>query len=359
MRFVIKDTGCGMGKEIQQRLFKEFEQEDSTIVRNHGGSGLGLSIVKSLVDMFKGSIDVESEKGKGSQFSVDIKFLVSKEKRKPYKKLSEYKALIVDDDIETCKYVSIICNSLGINNVFVNSPLKAFEIAKEARDGNDSFNLYIVDEKMPELDGIELGKKLRIEMGKDPVLMILTGYDINAIRKKCDQLAVNFVLSKPIFKSQLYSLLDFTNKNELEKNNCVSDFDFTGRKILLAEDNELNIIVATKLLEKVGIKITVARNGKQAFEEFLASRDNEYDCILMDVQMPIMDGYQATFHIRNSGVPCAKTIPIYAMTANAFREDVKKSLDAGMNGHLSKPINVNTLYKTIRECCEKNDEKDL
>ena len=351
LRFIIKDNGCGMGPDIQNRLFKEFEQEDSTIVRTHGGSGLGLSIVKSLVEMFEGSIEVESEKGKGSQFSIDMKLLISKEKRPGFRKLSEFKALIVDDDIETCKYVSILCKSLCIENEYTDLPLNGLKLAQRAKDEGNPFNLYIIDEEMPGMNGIELGQKLRIEMGEKAIVMILTGYDINIIRRKCKLLDVNYVLAKPIFKSQLYSLLTIPNKGQMAIDEDSKEYDFTGHKILLAEDNELNIIVATKLLEKVGLKVVTTRNGKQAYEEFLAFRDDEFDLILMDVQMPVMDGYQATYYIRNSGVPCAKTIPIYAMTANAFSEDVKKSLDSGMNGHLAKPINIEILYKVIKECC--------
>lgn len=349
--FSVSDTGCGMSEDMKKRLFNPFEQESASTARKHGGSGLGLSITKNLVEMMGGSIDVESEVGKGSVFTADIPFEVSNE-AVPNKKFefSEIHTLIVDDDEEACEYCGILLERLGVPYEYVMSGEEALEKLGEAEDKKDPYKLCLVDWKMPELDGIEFTRKLREIFGDSTITVIVTAYDLNEIEKTSKTAGANFVMAKPLFQSTLFNALLRISGGEYMNTVTQKDYDkydFSGRNILVAEDVALNMEVAIKLLDMVGIKTTCAEDGKQAVEIYSNSEPGTFDCILMDVNMPVMDGYEATRAIRSSGKDDAKTIPIYAMTANAFADDVKKAINSGMNGHIAKPIETNILYQVL------------
>lgn len=351
MRFSVSDTGCGMSEDMMGRLFKPFEQESASTARKHGGSGLGLSIAKSLVEMMGGSVKVESVIGKGSVFTADIPFGTSKQEfSSEANGFSEIRTLVVDDDKESCDYSGILLERLGVRYDYVTDGETALEKLGEAEDKGDPYKLCLIDWKMADMDGVEVTKKIREIFGDDTIVIIVSAYDLNEVEASGKAAGANYFIPKPLFQSTLFNALmrisggDYTQINaEKDKN----DYDFNGKNVLVAEDVALNMEVAIKLLQMVGIQTTCAEDGKQAVEIFEKSKPNTFDCILMDINMPVMDGYEATKAIRTMSRPDAKTIPIYAMTANAFSEDVTAALNAGMNGHIAKPIETKVLYKTL------------
>ncbi len=359
MRFSVSDTGCGMSEEMLSRLFQPFEQESASTARKHGGSGLGLSIAKNLVEMMGGSIHVKSVVGKGTVFTADIPFGAYETKYfTETTGFSEIRTLVVDDDKESCEYSSILLDRLGVRHDYVTNGEAALEALGEAEDGGDPYKLCLVDWKMPEMDGVEVTQKIREIFGEDTIVIIVSAYDLNEVEASAKAAGANYFITKPLFQSSLFNALmrisggDYTRIDvEKEKDN----FDFSGRRVLVAEDVALNLEVAVKLLQMVGIDVICAEDGKQAVELYEKRKPGTFDCILMDVNMPVMDGYEATKAIRESGQADAQTVPIYAMTANAFSEDVTNALDAGMNGHIAKPIETKVLYKTLEAAFERKD----
>lgn len=361
MRFVVADTGCGMSEEMLGRLFKPFEQESAETARKHGGSGLGMSITKNLVEMMGGSIKVESVVDKGTIFTTDIPFKVGNEKELPITadSFSSIKALIVDDDIDACEYSSVLLERMGVKHSYVTSGERALEALEEAEDKKEPFTLCIIDWKMPNMDGIELTKKIRDIFGHEQIVIIVLAYDLNEMDSLGEKNGSDYFIAKPMFQSTLFNaLMQVTShKSIINDKPQVSKYDFMGKKVLLAEDVELNMEVAVTLLNKVGIEVTEAMDGKEALDKFISSKEFEFDCILLDINMPVMDGYESCIKIRNLDRLDSKKIPIYAMTANAFSEDVTHALNVGMNGHIAKPIETIHLYQTLNtafELYEKN-----
>lgn len=355
MRFCVSDTGCGMSEDMMHRLFQPFEQESASTARKHGGSGLGLSITKRLVEMMEGSIHVQSTEGKGSVFTADIPFGTQtkpEQSREPaiFDGISRIRTLVVDDDPESRRYSEIILDRLGVRHESVSAGEKALEALGEAEDRGDPFRLCLVDWKMPDMDGMEVTRKIREIFGSDTMVIIVSAYDIHEAEASGRAAGADFFISKPLFQSTLFNALMRISGGKLAKASPGSDpqhYDFTGKHVLIAEDVALNMEVAVKLLGMVGIETTCAEDGRQALELYQQAAPGAYDCILMDINMPVMDGYEAARAIRQCGRPDAGDIPIYAMTANAFSEDVAAALDAGMNGHLAKPIETATLYQTL------------
>ncbi|MDD3336087.1 MAG: response regulator [Eubacteriales bacterium] len=352
LRFSVSDTGCGMSEDMLGRLFKPFEQESASTARKHGGSGIGLAITKNLVEMMGGSISVESMLGKGSTFTVDIPFGAEKRKHPVTTAgFSDIHTLVVDDDEKSCEYSGVLLERLGVRYEYVTSGEAALERLGECEDKGDPFQLCLVDWKMPNMDGLEVTEKIRQIFGEDTIVIIVSAYDLNEAEASGKAAGANYFISKPLFQSTLFNALmrisggDYT---KVEAQQEQSNYNFTGKRVLVAEDVTLNMEVAIKLLNMVGIKTTCAEDGRQAVDIFTKSAANTFDCILMDVNMPVMDGYEATRAIRLSGKLDARTIPIYAMTANAFSEDVTTALNAGMNGHIAKPIETKVLYQTLQ-----------
>ena len=351
MRFSVSDTGCGMSEDMMDRLFQPFEQESALTARKHGGSGLGLSIAKNLVEMMGGSIKVESTLHKGSVFTADIPFGVSEEGYPTDATgFADIHTLVVDDDKESCEYSSILLERLGVRYQYVTTGEAALDALGEAEDQGDPYKLCLVDWKMPDMDGIEATQRIREIYGNDTIVIIVSAYDLNEVEASGKAAGANYFIPKPLFQSTLFNALmrisggDYTPINaENEKN----DYDFSAKKVLVVEDVALNMEVAIKLLQLVGIETTCAEDGRQALTMFQSSKPGDYDAIFMDINMPVMDGYEATKAIRALERPDAKTIPIYAMTANAFSEDVTAALNAGMNGHIAKPIETKVLYRTL------------
>ena len=364
MRFIVSDTGCGMTDDLKKRLFNPFEQEDATTAKKHGGSGLGLSITKNLVDLMHGNIQVESKKDVGSVFTVDIPFgMVKKEHRTVTNAdFAEIHALIVDDDEDSCEYTSVLLDRLGVKHNYVTNGEAALEELGEAEDRGESYGICFIDWKMPDMDGIAVSQKIREIFGEDTMIIIVSAYDLNEVEEEGKGAGVNYFIPKPLFQSSVFDILmQITNKKYQKVEISPSErhkYSFRGKKILVAEDVALNMEVAVKLLNMVECDVVCAEDGQIAVDMYEKSKVGEFDAILMDINMPVMDGYEAARKIRASAKSDAKTIPIYAMTANAFTEDVTAALDAGMNGHIAKPIETDVLYRTLQQAFteEKNHE---
>lgn len=355
MRFIVKDTGCGMSEEMLGRLFKPFEQESADTARKHGGSGLGMSIAKQLTEKMGGSIQVESTQKVGSTFTVDIPFGACKQESLPVNEFHDISALIVDDDEDACEYCGQLLDRLGVSHDKANSGVEALEMIGEAESKDAPYHLCLVDWKMPDMNGVELTKKIREIFGNDEIIIIVSAYDLNQIEEKGLQAGANYFMSKPLFQSTIYnSLMRITSgKVTTYERTQATKYNFDGKKVLIAEDVALNLEVAVSLLKTVGLEVVCAEDGQQAVNSFVNSPVGTFDCILMDINMPVMDGYEAARLIRASGKEDAKTIPIYAMTANAFSSDVTDALNAGMDGHIAKPIETDVLYKTLETAFEK------
>lgn len=350
--FIVKDTGIGMSEEFLKRLFLPFEQEDSSVSRNYGGTGLGMAITQNLVGLLGGTIRVKSEPGKGTEFTVELPFDVSEntfvtEERN----LENLKALVVDDDANTCAHASLLLKKMGIDSRWVQCGSEAVELLLKAHEEYEDYNVCLVDWKMPDMDGIEVTRRIRDRLGPETLIIIISAYDWSEIEQEARLAGADAFISKPLFESSLYHVLSTAvhvepiAEEEL-KNPQVS---FAGKRFLLVEDNELNREIAVELLKSTDAKIDCAVNGKEAVERFAGSPTGYYSLILMDIQMPVMDGYEAAELIRSSDREDAKTVPILAMTANAFREDEEAALASGMNGHLAKPIDIRLLYKMISD----------
>ena len=353
LRFIVKDSGIGMKKEFLEHLYEPFEQADNGIARKYGGTGLGLgmAITKNLVAIMDGTIEVESQEGAGTTFMVDLPFGVSKVDKKTAADMEEMRVLVVDDDNDTCEHAAVLLKGMGVN---VDWALNGFEAIEKVRsaceDDGRCYDVCFIDWCMPELDGIETARRMRRYVDPDVLIIIISAYDWSGIEEQAKAAGVNAFIAKPFFASNLYNtLLTVSRKPELGFSAVGNKetYDFGGKKVLLVEDNELNMEIASELLKFVNLQVEHAENGKVAVDIFRNSKEKEYALIFMDIQMPLMNGYDAARCIRSSEHPAAGTIPIIAMTANAFTDDVQAAFDAGMNGHLAKPIDVEALYKTI------------
>ena len=361
MRFEVKDTGCGMSEDMQKRLFTPFEQESATTAHKHGGSGLGLSITKRLIEMMGGSIKCESKLEFGTTFTVDLVFGVCQNEQQATYLAADFEGmhvLIVDDDEDAGEYCRVLLEKMKVRADVCTSGQQCLEMMGEAEEKEDPYNMCIVDWKMPVMDGLETTTQIREIFGDDDVILIASSYNLQEIEARGREAGANYFINKPLFPSSLFNMMMKVAggaPDNMEENNVHKGYDFAGRKVLLAEDVVMNIEVAVKILKLVGVDTVCAEDGQQALDIFKKHPAGTFDCILMDINMPVMNGYDATKKIRESGKADAKTIPIYAMTANAFTTDVTAALDAGMNGHIAKPIETDVLYKTLKEAFAKQD----
>ena len=330
----------------------------------YGGTGLGLAICKNLVELMDGKIDVRSIVGVGSEFSVTVKLGVTEETKASLAKKIEYSfeelaALVVDDDVMVCQYTVATLEEIGLKAEWVDSGRKAVDQVKGKWEDGNHYDLILLDWKMPDMDGIETARAIREVVGPEVTIIIMTAYDWAAIEHEARMAGVNMLISKPLFKSTLVSAFcrALNEKNEEIIEVEPPNFDFTGKRVLLVEDHPLNVEVARKLLESKGFEVEHAENGLRAIEMVTLTPDGFYDAILMDIRMPVMDGLQACRGIRNLNKKSAKTVPIIAMTANAFDDDVDRSKKVGMNAHLAKPIEPDQLYRTLYHYIFKQDEE--
>ncbi|MBD5128536.1 MAG: transporter substrate-binding domain-containing protein [Ruminococcaceae bacterium] len=346
-RFKVKDTGIGMSREFLKHVFEPFEREQTSTVSGIQGTGLGLAITKNIVDLMGGTISVESEEGKGSEFTVTFKFRTIPAEPQRIEQLAGLRALVADGDENTCASVGKMLASIGMDPDRTESCDDALARAKNAIEQNKPYSAYIIDRDM---NGTELVRSIR-EAAGDEAVIILTAFDRSDIEEEAKAAGVTAFCSKPIFLSELRSVLaaPYTERESADETDDSAETRFDGMKILLVEDNELNQEIAQTILEAAGFIIDTADDGSIAVEMMKEKPADEYKVILMDVQMPIMNGYQATRAIRALDDPVKAAVPIVAMTANAFDEDRKEAIDSGMNGYVPKPINVEQLMGTLEE----------
>ncbi len=350
LRFIISDTGIGMSKEYLPKIFDAFSQEDSSSTNKYGSTGLGMSITKSLVKLMNGNIEVESEKGRGTTFTVTVTLADSsrkaEEKETEHLQPQDMRVLVIDDDPVACEHAKVVMGQVGINCETALSGREGVEMVRVRRARREPYNLILVDWKMPEMDGVETTRQIRSIIGEDATIIILTSYNWYDIADEATHAGVDTFVPKPLFAATV--LDEF--RNALQKKRAVMQnqkADLRGRRVLLAEDVAVNAEIMVMVLQMREIEADVAENGKIAVDKFAGHEPGYYDAILMDMRMPEMDGLEATHVIRDMDREDAKTIPIIALTANAFDEDVQRSLQAGLNAHLSKPVEADALFSTL------------
>ena len=348
-QFIIRDTGIGMKPEFQKHIFESFSREETSTVSGIQGTGLGMAITKNIVDMMGGNISVKSEEGQGSEFTVDLTFKLSGE-AKSYEKIEHLqglKVLVADDDTDTCLSISSMLTEIGMRSEWTVSGKEAVIRAKHSMEIGDEFYAYIIDWLMPDMNGIETVRRIRRVIGDSQPIIILTAYDWSDVEEEAREAGVTAFCEKPLFMSQLRDLLANPGAHTVTPKK--KQYNYKGKRILLVEDNELNMEIARTILEDAGFLTDTADDGEAAVEKMEQASPGDYDLILMDIQMPMMNGYEAAKRIRALKDPEIASIPIIAMTANAFEEDREKSFEAGMNGYLAKPVSVEKLMNTINE----------
>ena len=346
LRFVVQDTGCGIAPENFDKIFQSFEQENADVTHKYGGTGLGLAIVKRFSELMEGSVRVDSTPGEGSAFTVELPFGRVKERRQPVR-FEELRALVVDDDPDAREHITLVLGKLGVRSESAGGGPEAVARVEQAHGRGEGFDVCFLDWRMPGMDGLETARRIRAAVGGETAIVMVTANDASDIAQAADDLGVAGIVTKPIFESSLADALAGLGQDRRQPSadgGGFADCDLHGSRILLVEDNELNREIAAELIGAAGAAIDTACDGIQAVERFAASAPGCYDLILMDVQMPRMDGYEATRRIRAMDRPDARRVPIFAMTANAFAEDEEKSLAAGMDAHISKPLDVKALF---------------
>lgn len=349
LRFEIQDTGIGMDKEYLPKLFEAFSQEDENKANKYGSTGLGMAITKNIVDMMNGNITVDSEKGKGTTFVVTVTLRASDRESgiKDDIDVKNLKVLVIDDDPIDCEHARLALEEIGVAPDICMSGKEAIEHVSVNAARHEAYNLILVDWKMPDQDGVEVTKEIRKIVGAESAVVVLTAYNWEDIESEAKEAGVDHFIAKPLFSANVLTAYKTANENRKTLATNLHRTNLAGKRILLAEDMEINAQIMIMLLEAKQMQTDVAENGQIAVDKFAASEIGRYDAILMDVRMPILDGLGATAAIRKLDRPDAKEIPIIAMTANAFDEDVQRSLQAGMNAHLSKPVEPNHLYETL------------
>ncbi len=347
--FSVRDNGIGISKEFQKHIFESFSRERSSTVSGVQGTGLGMAITKNIVDMKGGEIRVESEEGKGSLFTVSLSLPLSggPVKEIPVSALIGERALVVDDDLDTCRSVTRMLRDIEMRPDWTTSGREAVARSEEAREIGDEYKVYIIDYLMPDMNGIETVRELRKVIDPGIPVIVLTAYDWADIESEARDAGVTAFVTKPIFMSELRSALSAGETDEKKEDSPEAVSDYSGKRVLVVEDNELNREIATALLETTGLSVDTACDGMEAVDIMYRSDEDRYDLIFMDIQMPRMDGYTATHEIRTLASNRKANIPIVAMTANAFEEDRIRSLEAGMNAHISKPVSIGEIVKVL------------
>ncbi|MCM1199793.1 MAG: response regulator [Bacteroides fragilis] len=350
--FIFEDTGIGMEQDYIKTIFEPFSRASNSIGNKIEGTGLGMSIAVNIARMMNGDIKVESTLGKGSKFTVIVHLKLDNIAEEDTAAFVSLAALVIDDEKEACESACEILRSIGMNAEYVLDGGSAVKRLMEAKNEENAFSVVILDWKMPEKDGLETAKEIRKTIGSQIPIIILSAYDWSDVEDDAAEAGINAFISKPMFKSRLIKVLKDVLGQDSKKENAELDTfkqqNFTGKRVLLVEDNEINIEVAREILSVVGIQVETALNGKIAVDRMLETNPNYYDLIFMDIQMPIMNGYDAAKAIRLSEREDLKNIPIVAMTADAFSDDIRKAKEAGMNDHISKPIDVEKLKEALQ-----------
>ncbi len=355
LRFVVRDNGIGMSKEFQKQIFAPFSREISSTTNKIQGTGLGMAITKNLVDLMGGIIQVESAPGKGSTFTLELSFMLPEQDESEFWFRHQVtRMLVADDEEEVCEDIRELMRDSGVEISCVTEGAAAVEAAVSAHSRGEGFHVILLDWKMPGMDGVETARRIREQVGSDVPILVLTSYDWSDIEAEAREAGINAFMPKPFFVSTFWQTISplFADPSAQEapaevaaENTHAGALD--GRLFLVAEDNELNAEILSAMLEMEGASCELAENGQKAVEMFAKSSPGYYDMILMDVQMPVMNGYEATRRIRACSHPEAKTIPIAAMTANTFAEDVRDAMESGMDGHLAKPINMDAVRELV------------
>ena len=355
--FIFRDNGIGMSKEFQEVLFEPFTRAEDSRISSIEGTGLGMTIVKNIVRMMDGNIEVESEPGKGTQFTVTLFLRRANAEEPSIERLANFPVLVVDDDEIAGQIACDMLENIGMKGEYVLNGMEAVERVWERHQADEDYFAVILDWKMPGMDGMETARKIREKVGPDIPIIILSAYDWSSIKEEAKAAGVNGFIAKPLFRSRLLYLFNqFMDKEQdlpKEEKGHVSKEYLQGKRVLLVEDNEINREIAEELLGLTGVLVESAENGQKAVEKYEQMGESYYDMILMDIQMPVMNGYEATRAIRKLPRKDAAEIPIIALTANAFAEDVLESRSAGMNEHLTKPLNMEDLEECLARWLSK------
>ena len=354
-KFIIEDDGIGMSKEFQKVLFEPFTRADDKRTSQIQGTGLGMAISRNIARMMNGDIEVESELGKGTRFIITVSLALQEDEQEPLEELIHLPVLVVDDDPMSCENTVDLLQDIGVDGESVTSGEAAILKTREKQERNEHYFAIIIDWQMPGIDGIETTRRIRQIVGPDVTIIILSAYDFSEIEDLAREAGVNEFIAKPLFRSRLVSLLKnlATGKETaLPQETTLSTFSkisLLGKRFLLVEDNALNSEIAAEILRMTGAEVETAENGQEALHAFLAHPVGYYDLIFMDIQMPIMNGYEATQAIRHLDRTDAASIPIIAMTANAFAEDIIRAKHSGMNAHVAKPLDMGKLYGVLKK----------
>lgn len=358
--FSVEDNGIGMEPGFVERIFNPFERAEDNRLSRITGTGLGMAITKNIIDIMGGTIQVESTPGAGSRFTVTLTMPVYEADGPETESLDGYTVLVVDDNADTCEGIQIMLEEAGVQVDWCLSGREAVEKADKAHQAGKDYFAVIVDWKMAEMDGIETARRLRTELGADIPIILLSAYNWEEVEQEALEAGINGFLTKPIFRSELVQKLHFyimgPSAKTQEAPRQIPEYKFDGLHILIAEDNELNREIAAELLTSAGVRVDSAENGLQALRKMEQSEPGDYDMILMDVHMPEMDGLEASRNIRRLPDRSKAGIPIIAMTADAFAEDILRCKDAGMDGHISKPIDIEKMFEIIRLYDKKGNE---
>lgn len=354
-QFVIEDNGIGMTKEFQEILFQPFTRADDKRTGKVQGTGLGMAIAQNIARMMNGKIDVESQLGKGSRFTITVTLKLQETDMTPLEDLIHLPVLVVDDDPVCCESTVRLLKDIGIDGEFVTSGQQAIDIVRARYQQNNNYFAIIIDWQMPEMDGLETTRRIRKIVGPDVTIIILSAYDFSEVEELAKEAGVNTFIAKPLFRSRLLSVMKHITTGDalpMESTTSLDDFshvNLDGKHILLVEDNALNSEIASEILRMTGAHVDTAENGREALHKFIHSDISHYDLIFMDIQMPLMNGYEATQAIRMLERKDARTTPIIAMTANAFSEDILRAKQAGMDEHIAKPLDMGKLYEVLRK----------
>ncbi len=347
----VKDTGIGISPDFLPHVFEPFERERTSTVSKVDGTGLGMAITKQVIEMMGGKISVESVQGQGAEFTLEIPLRLSEKALTDprIEKLAGLHAMVVDDDYNVCNSVSKMLSKIGMEPEWTMSGREAILHTQSALEMGKQFSAYMIDWKIPDMSGIEVVRQLRELAGDQIPIYLLTAYDFSDMEADAKRAGATAIFQKPLFLSQLRTALleSLEEQPEVPENGSAPYVDLSGKHILLVEDNELNQEIAVDVLTEAGFLVDTADDGSIAVEKIARAQEWTYDAVLMDIQMPVMDGYEATRTIRAMPNNWTKRLPILALTANAFEEDRKKALEAGMNDHLAKPIDIDKLFHTL------------
>ena len=359
IRFTVSDNGMGMSEDYLKVIFDPFTREETDATYGIQGTGLGMAITKSLVDLMGGSIKVTSKLGEGSTFTVELELRIQERENdlQFWKDCGLTRMLVADDEEDSRQCIVRLMSSTGVEVDCVASGEDAFDMLCSAREAGRPYDVILLDWKMPHMNGLEAARLIREKYSKKIPILLLTAYDWSEIEQEAVEIGVRYFMTKPFFISTFQNVIgrvmDDANRMEQEENSDV----VKDKHILVVDDIEVNRIILVKILSTLGAACDTAENGREAVERFEASQPGDYDLILMDVQMPVLNGYGATRAIRSGSHPAAKAIPIIAMTANAFVDDVREAIESGMDAHIAKPVQIDTLKSTIQQVLDRRLEQ--